>query len=61
MVQLHPRRARRFSKRGVKIPALDVAFLSTVPLGGGLSSSAALEVCTATLMEAATGKNIDPI
>jgi len=50
-----------FQNRGVRIPALDVAFLSTVPLGGGLSSSAALEVCTATLMEAATGKKIDPI
>jgi galactokinase len=50
-----------FQNRGVKIPALEVAFMSTVPLGGGLSSSAALEVCTATLMEAATGKTIDPI
>ncbi|HEY5041051.1 MAG TPA: galactokinase [Verrucomicrobiae bacterium] len=50
-----------FQNRGVKIPALDVAFMSTVPLGGGLSSSAALEVCTATLIEAATGKKIDPI
>jgi galactokinase len=50
-----------FQNRGVTIPALDIAFMSTVPLGGGLSSSAALEVCTATLMEAATGKNIDPI
>jgi galactokinase len=50
-----------FQQRGVKIPALDVAFMSTVPLGGGLSSSAALEVCTATLMEAATGKTIDPV
>jgi len=45
-----------FQNRGVKIPALDVAFLSTVPLGGGLSSSAALEVCTATLMEPRRGK-----
>ena len=50
-----------FQNRGVKIPALDVAFMSTVPLGGGLSSSAALEVCTATLLEAATGKTIDPV
>ncbi len=50
-----------FQNRGVKIPALDVAFLSTVPLGGGLSSSAALEVCTATLIEAATGEKIDPV
>src|SRR5471030_1276123 len=50
-----------FQNRGVKIPALDVAMISTVPLGGGLSSSAALEVCTATLIEAATGKKIDPV
>jgi galactokinase len=50
-----------FQHRGVKIPALDVAFMSTVPLGGGLSSSAALEVCTATLIECVTGKVIDPI
>src|SRR6516162_9302551 len=35
-----------FQQRGMTIPALDVAFLSTVPLGGGLSSSAALEVGT---------------
>jgi galactokinase len=50
-----------FQRRGLKLPALDVAFVSTVPLGGGLSSSAALEVCTATLLEAATGKTIDPV
>ena len=50
-----------FQNRGVVIPALDVALLSTVPLGGGLSSSAALEVCTATLLEAATGKKMDPV
>ena len=50
-----------FQNRGATIPALDVAFMSTVPLGGGLSSSAALEVCTATLIEAATGMAIDPV
>src|ERR1700677_802175 len=50
-----------FQRRGDQIPALDVAFMSTVPLGGGLSSSAALEVCTGTLMEAAAGRSIDPI
>ena len=50
-----------FQNRGVKIPALDIVLSSTVPHGGGLSSSAALEVCTATLLEAVTGKNIDPI
>ena len=50
-----------FQNRGQKIPALDVVIISTVPLGGGLSSSAALEVCTATLIEAATGRQIDPV
>ena len=50
-----------FQNRGVTIPALDVAFMSTVPLGGGLSSSAALEVCTATLLEAVTQKKLDPV
>jgi len=50
-----------FQNRGVKLPALEVALLTTVPLGGGLSSSAALEVCTATLVEAVTGKTIDPV
>jgi galactokinase len=34
---------------------------STVPLGGGLSSSAALEVATATLLEVITGKKLDPV
>ena len=34
---------------------------SNVPLGGGLSSSASLEVATATLLEAMTGTKIDPV
>jgi galactokinase len=50
-----------FQTRGANVPALEVAFLSTVPLGGGLSSSAALEVSTATLLETVTGKAIDPV
>ena len=32
---------------------------SSVPVGGGLSSSAAIEVATATLMEATTGTKLD--
>jgi galactokinase len=47
--------------RGMNPGGLDVLLHSTVPLGGGLSSSAALEVCTATLIEAVTGKKIDPV
>ena len=34
---------------------------SDVPLGGGLSSSASLEVAAATLIEAMTGQQFDPV
>lgn len=37
---------------------LQAAIRANVPLGGGLSSSAALEVATATMVEAATGKSM---
>jgi galactokinase len=50
-----------FQQSGTTIPALDVVMASTVPLGGGLSSSAALEVCTATLLETAAGSQMDPV
>jgi galactokinase len=50
-----------FLERGTVVTGLDVLLHSTVPLGGGLSSSAALEVATATLIETVTGKKIDPV
>ncbi|NBS03344.1 MAG: galactokinase, partial [Rhizobiales bacterium] len=50
-----------FQARGVQPGGLDVLLHSTVPLGSGLSSSAALEVCTATLLEAVTGTTLDPV
>jgi len=50
-----------FQNRGLAIPSLDISLVSTVPLGGGLSSSAALEVCTATLLETAIGTKLDPV
>jgi len=40
--------------------AFEAAVLSTVPLGGGLSSSASLEVATATLLESLYGLQVDP-
>ena len=42
----------QYDSRGVHCPGLDVAVASSVPPGGGLSSSAALELATAHLLEA---------
>ena len=50
-----------FLRRGAKLAEFDALIHSTVPLGGGLSSSAALEVSTATLLEAVTGQRLDPV
>jgi len=50
-----------FAARGVKIPGFDALIHSTVPLGGGLSSSAALEVATASVLESITGTKLDPV
>ena len=50
-----------FIARGSNPGAFDALIHSTVPLGGGLSSSAALEVSTATLLETITGKKLDPV
>ncbi len=44
-----------FQGRGATPPGLDLLLASTVPVGGGLSSSAAVEVACATLLEALTG------
>jgi len=49
-----------FGERGLVIPPIDAAIVSDVPLGGGLSSSAALEVAIATLLETVTGAVLDP-
>jgi galactokinase len=50
-----------FLARGNSFGGFDALVHSTVPLGGGLSSSAALEVATATLLEAITGQKLDPV
>jgi galactokinase len=50
-----------FVDRGISPGGFDALIHSTVPLGGGLSSSASLEVATATLLEAITGKSLEPV
>ncbi len=44
---------------GVEVPAFDAVIDSTVPLGGGLSSSAALEVSLALAIETLAGVSLD--
>jgi len=47
-----------FVELGENILAFDAVIGSNVPVGGGLSSSAALEVATATLLEQVTGHSL---
>jgi galactokinase len=49
-----------FLRRGAALPSLDAVVVSDLPLGGGLSSSAALEVAAATALEAASGWTLSP-
>ena len=46
---------------GFQVKPFRAVVHSNVPLGGGLSSSASLEVATATLIEAMTGQPFDPV
>lgn len=50
-----------FLARGAAVPAFDAVVDSTVPLGGGLSSSASLEVALATLVAALSDTHIEPL
>jgi galactokinase len=50
-----------FQRLGVTVGGFDAITDSTVPLGSGLSSSAALEVAAATLLEARTGHALEPV
>ena len=45
-------------EQGIDPGGFDALIISTVPSGGGLSSSAALEVATATLVEQLTGHSL---
>jgi len=50
-----------FQDRGQKFSGFSGVIDSTLPYGGGLASSAALEVAAATLIEALYGKVLDPM
>ncbi len=44
---------------GLELPGFDAAIVADLPAGGGLSSSAALELAVATLLEALAGVSLD--
>ncbi len=50
---------REFVDRGFPIPGLVVSITGDVPLGGGLSSSASLDVAIATALNALLGAGLD--
>jgi len=50
-----------FQERGERIGGFNAVIDSTLPYGGGLASSAALEVATATLLETIGGHALDPV
>src|SRR3954452_24459756 len=51
---------RVLERRGVKVPALRLHIASDVPVGAGLSSSAALEVATLRALDGLLGLGLDP-
>ncbi|KAK4538199.1 hypothetical protein CDCA_CDCA16G4224 [Cyanidium caldarium] len=53
--------ASHFLSSGCDVPAFDAVVVSEVPTGGGVSSSAALEMATAAFLEALTGFSVDAV
>jgi len=51
----------QYAERGLRCPALDVVIASSVPPGGGLSSSAALELAVAHLLEQVMGRQLSSV
>ncbi len=49
-----------FQQAGLVVPGHDAVIVSSVPIGGGLSSSASLEVALATLLEGLSKQMLDP-
>ncbi|HJR07473.1 MAG TPA: galactokinase [Pyrinomonadaceae bacterium] len=53
--------ARALERRGVRLQGADLALASDVPVGAGLSSSAALEVSTGLALAAVSGVEVDRV
>jgi galactokinase len=53
--------AAQFVKRGVKLPGFNAVLTSDVPIGAGLSSSAAVECATVFALNELLGTNLDRI
>ncbi|EME31865.1 Galactokinase [Galdieria sulphuraria] len=49
-----------FLRSGYEVPAFDAVVVSEVPVGGGVSSSASLEVAIATFIEAIGNYHLEP-
>jgi galactokinase len=50
-----------FMQAGIPVAPFEAVVHANLPLGGGLSSSAALEVAFGTLLEALTGTRLEPL
>jgi galactokinase len=50
--------AQEFLNRGITLPGFEARFSSTLPVGAGLSSSAALEISTAKFLQHITGADL---
>ena len=53
--------AQALESRGVRLTGADLALASDVSIGGGLSSSAALEVSVGLALAAVSGREVDPV
>jgi len=52
---------QKFKKLGHSIPGMEIVFGGNVPVGSGLSSSAAVEISTAVLLQKLAGIKIEPV
>ena len=50
-----------YRRLGFDIPGFEASITSTLPAGAGLSSSAAIEVATATVVETLCGRSLPPV